>query len=288
MTSPGRMLAAYVLVEVELGEQHQADGGEHHAGEDRDLRSDAGNESGEAGGRGHDAEDHRGEGEAGLQRRVAQRQRDVVGQEQEDREQSEADDGDGEERSAARAVPDDVQREQRVLDAALDHGEHGEQSQAGTDADQRGGAGPTVGLGVGETVDERHQAGDDDGGAGDVELGRVLVAGLLLEHQDCADDRDDGDRHVDVQAPAPGEVFRQGAAEHQADGATTAGDRAEDRERLGALGGVGERHGQQRQGGGREERAEDALCDARARRASRSSAQHPRWPRRRRSRSGRR
>ena len=44
--------------------------------------------------------------------------------------------------------------------------------------------------------------------------------------------------------------------------AAGAGDRAEDAERLGALGGLGERRGQQRERGGREQRAEHALQGA--------------------------
>ena len=67
---------------------------------------------------------------------------------------------------------------------------------------------------------------------------------------------------VHVQAPAPGQVLGQHAAEQQADRAAAAGDRAVDAERLAALLRVGERGGQQRQRRGREQRAERALAGA--------------------------
>ena len=69
----------------------------------------------------------------------------------------------------------------------------------------------------------------------------------------------DGERDVDEERPAPVQVLGQDAAEDQADGAAATGDRAVDAERLGALLGVGEHHGEQGERGGREQRAEDAL-----------------------------
>ena len=71
-----------------------------------------------------------------------------------------------------------------------------------------------------------------------------------------------GEDQVHVQAPAPGQVLGQDPAEHQADRAAGADDRAVDAERLAALLRVAERRGQDRQGGGREQRAERALGGA--------------------------
>src|SRR4029079_18703829 len=62
-----------------------------------------------------------------------------------------------------------------------------------------------------------------------------------------------------VQAPAPVEDLGERPAEQEAERAAGAGDRAEDAERLPALGRIGERRGQQRERRGREHRREDAL-----------------------------
>ena len=73
------------------------------------------------------------------------------------------------------------------------------------------------------------------------------------------DRRGDGEEDRNVQAPAPVEQLGQRAAEQQADGTPHTCDRGVDAERLAALLGIGERRRQQRERGGREQRAENAL-----------------------------
>ncbi|MFN8147083.1 MAG: hypothetical protein U0R76_06395 [Candidatus Nanopelagicales bacterium] len=84
----------------------------------------------------------------------------------------------------------------------------------------------------------------------------------LADVPDGEQRREDGDRHVDQQAPAPREVLGEDAAEQQAEGRTAAGDRAVDAERAGALLRVVERHGDQRERRGRQQRREGALQGA--------------------------
>ena len=70
------------------------------------------------------------------------------------------------------------------------------------------------------------------------------------------------DQDVHVQAPAPGEVLGEDAAEQQADGGAGDGDAAVEAEGFAALVGVGEGGGQQRERRRGEDRAEGALQGA--------------------------
>ena len=71
---------------------------------------------------------HRQERESGLDRAVAQRALQVVGEEQEQAEQADPDGGHGDERATPVAVEDHPQREQRVLGAPLDEDEGGQEA----------------------------------------------------------------------------------------------------------------------------------------------------------------
>ena len=73
------------------------------------------------------------------------------------------------------------------------------------------------------------------------------------------DRRGHGDHKVDVQAPAPGQDLGERAAEYQPERGATAGDRTEDPERCGPVGRPLERHRQQPQRRGCEQRAECPL-----------------------------
>ena len=70
---------------------------------------------------------------------------------------------------------------------------------------------------------------------------------------------DQGDRDVDPQDPLPPEPVGEEAAEQHARGASGAGDRAPGAERLVALGAVGEEGGDDREGGGSDDRGAEAL-----------------------------
>ena len=85
----------------------------------------------------------------------------------------------------------------------------------------------------------------------------------VLDQPQRGDRGGHGDQQIHVQAPAPVEPLGEDSAEEQADRRAAAGDRAEDAERLAALGGVAERDGEQRERGRREQRGEDTLRRAR-------------------------
>src|SRR5207237_9735489 len=93
--------------------------------------------------------------------------------------------------------------------------------------------------------------------------GRAARKGNVLEDRERTERRWDRQDEVDVEAPAPGQVLRERAAEEKPDGGAAAGDGAEDAERLAPLPGLRERRRQCRQGSRSEQRAEDALEHAR-------------------------
>ena len=114
---------------------------------------------------------------------------------------------------------------------------------------------------AGEAVDERGQPERDQHGAGDVVAG--VARSLALRHdRDGEHDGDERHGQVHPEAPAPVGVLGEHPAEQQPDGRAAAGDRAVDGEGLGPLLGVGEQHGDQREGRRCQERAEGALQGA--------------------------
>lgn len=115
------------------------------------------------------------------------------------------------------------------------------------------------GLGTGEAVHQGDQAERGEHDAGDVQRCAVAGAGRLTDDEVRARGGDDGERDVDEERPAPVQVLGEEAAEDQPDSATATGDGPVDAERLGALLGVGEHHGEQGEGGRGEQGAEDTL-----------------------------
>ena len=224
--------------------------------------ADARDQAGRRGRRGgDDRRRHRQERQAGLDRREAERVLQVEGQEQEDAEHARAGQAHRQVGAAAPAVEHDPQRQQRVLRAHLDQHERDQQHRGGGEHDDRQRVAPAGGLGVREAVDEREQAGRGGDRARDVEA-RAVRRDDVVQQRERGDRGRDREQQVHVEAPAPGGVLGEQAAEQQADRGAAAGDRAEDAERLGALGRVGEGGGQQAERGGREQRAEDALGGA--------------------------
>ena len=113
-------------------------------------------------------------------------------------------------------------------------------------------------VGVDQRVDQQRQAGGHRDRARDVEVARAVVAALGQQargHQR----RGDADRHVDEQHPLPARPLGEHAAEQHAGGAAGAGHRAPDAQRLVALRALLEDLGDQRQGGGRQQRGAEAL-----------------------------
>ena len=226
---------------------------------DQDAGAELGHQQLARGGRRHDqAADQRQERQAGHHRRVAQDLLQVVGEEQEDPEQADRGQPDRQVRAAPEPVEDDPQRQQRMGHPPLHQREQGEQDHPAHQQADRERVAPPLGVGLGQPVDEGDQAGHHQHRPRPVEV-HAGVAAITAQQPDRGRDRDHREDHVDVQAPAPGQVLGQHAAEQQPDRAAGPGDRAEDAERLAPLGRVGERHRQRGQGGRRQQRAERAL-----------------------------
>ena len=146
-------------IDADLGEQRHADGGQQHAGGDGDARADLRQQDRRRERRHHhDAADHRQEREARLDRRVHQRQLQVVRQEEEDAEHADAGEAEPEIGATARPVENDAQRQQRVGDAHLDHHEDRDQCEAAEQKRERDRRGPAVGLRLGAAVHDGEQA----------------------------------------------------------------------------------------------------------------------------------
>ena len=213
---------------------------------------------------GHHADDHhhREQGDARLDRRVPQGHLHVVDEEQEDAEDAGPGDQHGEVSAAAVAVEDDPGRQQRVRGARLPGREHDEQRDAGREEAHRRGRVPAVRRGVGEAVDQAEHPARHRCHARDVQPGARRL-GLPAQQQRASGDPDRREEQVDIQAPPPRQVGGQRAAEQQPEARAAGRDRAVDAEGLGPFLHVGERRGQQRQGGRRQQRGEDPLAGTR-------------------------
>ena len=114
---------------------------------------------------------------------------------------------------------------------------------------------------TGEPEDDEEQPGRGKHGSGPVHP-RTAVRPVGLHVNQGADDGDSGEEQVDVQAPAPGKVLGENAAEDKAHGPSAGRDGPEDAERPAALARVVEGAHQGAQGGRRENGAERALQGA--------------------------
>ena len=133
-----------------------------------------------------------------------------------------------------------------------------------------------------DRVGQHAERGDRQHRAGQVETAGPRRA----RRRDQPVSRDQGDRddrQVDQEDRVPAEVGQQPAARHRADRDAEAADRGPQADGLGALGGVGEHGGDDRQGGRHDERAADAherpsgdehAGGARQRRGQRADTEH--------------
>ena len=145
--------------------------------------------------------------------------------------------------------------------ARLDDEEDGQEQQAKAHEQERLRPVPAVLRRPRDAVDE----GDQAQGRGD--RARHVVAGVarglrLADEGDRHEDREDRDGHVHEHRPVPGGVLGEDAAEHEADGGAAARERTVDAEGLRPLLAVGERHRDEGEGRGREDRREEALQSA--------------------------
>ena len=210
------------------------------------------------------AADHRQEREAGLDRRVAERLLQVEGQEQEDAEHPDGRDAawPGRRRRGSRSSTirsgssGCATRRWMTHEATSSDDARGEEAERASRRSSRG-------LGVGEAVDEREQAGRGGQRARDVELRAGAGTRCSCSSSERADRGRDAKSRFTYRHQRQERYSVSTPPSSRPIGGAAAGDRAEDAERLAALLRVGERGGQQRQRGGSEQRAEDALHGAR-------------------------
>src|SRR5919197_326935 len=112
--------------------------------------------------------------------------------------------------------------------------------------------------GADDAEDDRQQPEGGQQRAGDVEAAPRLGVARLADDEGRSRRRQRGDRDVDEEDPLPPELVDEQAADDDADRAAEAGQRAPDTEREVALAAGRKGHGDDRQGGGGEQRAADA------------------------------
>ncbi len=156
-------------------------------------------------------------------------------------------------------VGEEPHGEHGVLGAAAVEDEAQQQDAAGDHRGEHGGAGPAVGLGVDQAVDDAEEAAADEERAGDVEAGARGVG--LGEAQAGEREQRDAERDVQPEDPVPGDVLGEAAADERAAGDGEAVDRAPDAVGHAApLGGDG--GGEEGEGQRHRDRGADALDGA--------------------------
>ena len=151
----------------------------------------------------HDAEDQRQDQQAGLRGRGTLHDLQVQRDGRDAAEHADADDERLRGADRERSGPEQSQRDQRlVAHPPLDHHESREAGQADEVAQPRPARGPAPGPSLLGDDQQRHQADDQRGGALPVD---AVVAALMRDAQDPVHDheRDQPDRHVHVEDPAP-------------------------------------------------------------------------------------
>ena len=210
-------------------------------------------------GAGGDPHRHRQEREARLERRVAEDLLHVERAEEEEREQAADREQQDQVRAGERAHPEDPEPDQRRLGAALDeHERDQEHGRDGEEGERLRGA-PAVVLRLDDRVDEHDEARGDADRAGQVDAVGAVRRARLRHVADRQRRGGEADRHVDEEDPLPAQQVGEDAAEQQAEGAAAGRDRAPDAERLRALLALREGGGDDRERGGGDERAAEAL-----------------------------
>ena len=251
-------------VVLERREPEQARRAHHQARHHERLGADPREQLAGDAGADDDPDAEREEGEAGRDRREALDDLQPQAEEEEHREQADADDERHEVGRPAVAVEQHAHGHERVRDPVLDDEEAHQHDDREAEPRERGRLGPVgrllerVRRRLREAVDQGDEADRDRDGTEDVVL-RGAVGTTLPHERDGQEHGDDRDRDVDQQAPAPREVLGEDAAEEQAERGAAAGDRTVDAERAGALLGLVEGHGDERQGRGSQQRREGTL-----------------------------
>ena len=140
-----------------------------------------------------------------------------------------------------RPQAEDRERHQRVARASFDHEERDQQERGPAKAQKRGRRSPAGVDGVNDGVDEQRQAGGNGHRAGQIKRCRPVLGAALAQRSRGEQRRDQPDRDVDEQHPAPAQTAGQDPAEQHPGGAAGAGDGAPDPECAVSFGALGER-----------------------------------------------
>jgi hypothetical protein len=165
-------------------------------------------------------------------------------------------------RARERADLKDAEPDQRAARAALDQDERGEQRDRDRREPERARRAPAEVFGLHDRVDEHDQAGRHGDRSRQIRAGLALHRARLGHVAQREHRGRDADRHVDEEDPLPAQQVGEDAAEQQAERAAARRDRAPHAERLGAVVALGKRGGDDRQRGGGDERAAEALQPA--------------------------
>ncbi len=218
-------------VDLHLREDRQAEGGGAEAERHDPVGTEAGDQLRHLRGDRHDHRGHRQLEQTGLERRVAEHQLEVLGDQEEGAEHGEEGQRHPGRGHAEPPVAEQAQVEHRVAGPQLPGREQpeGEEGQA-EGGERRGRRPPLVGA-LDDGVHEGAQADDRQAGADQVE--RLLLR-VLRPRDEPGAEHEGGDdhRHVDEEDRAPPEVLEQPAGGDGADGRATAGDAGPDRDGL--------------------------------------------------------
>ena len=198
----GEQVGQVEAVDRDLCEQEQADAQQRHPDEQHRLDADAVDEHGRDV-RPDDRRARHGQvAEPGLERRHVQHQLHVQREQQEHREQHRAQDEPGHVRTEHGSNPEDRERDERLVAAALPGEERSEQRGRDGERRPRGQRAPAPLVGLGDPEHEHDQRRSDQHGAEYVERLRPQVAALHHPHR-REDQRDDPDGNVDEEDPLP-------------------------------------------------------------------------------------
>ena len=162
-------------------------------------------------------------------------------------------------RAQRRQLEDRQRHQRRGRHPRLDVHERGEQCDGGGQRHQHPRRSPAERVGLNDPVGQADEARGDEHRAGDVEVAAAHLADVGGEHAQAEHHDEHADRHVDREDRRPAERLREDAAEQRARRRAEAADRAPQAKAAVALRTLGQRRGDDRQRGRREDGAAEAL-----------------------------
>ena len=174
-------------------------------------------------------------GEAGLDRRVAEDVLHVEAEEEEHRVEAGERDELGQVGGGEPLDPEDRERDERVAGACSLPTKAARMTAGGRELADRARRAPADLGRLDQRVDQQQHPGGDEDGAGEVEAARRRAPRSRGDERERAEADEDGDRHVDVEDPAPAGPLGEHAAEDDAGGAGEAGHGGPGAERVVAV-----------------------------------------------------